>query len=361
MKIRSGVPKFYPRTDGQTDRQTDGHTDDIYIYFFSKHYIAARKSHDLHKIDVESSQALSRINELALRVGVTQHNTNNAETEEKNEENENKEDEDDDQIISAQFSRSIRELFLNKFVQMLASYDKFVIVPPPPPNATDAKSNNTSKKNEAAKASFVADDSSSGSSYWLRSDYTGNFDSKMFLIEQPSSRLTFLSHLLETQMFAQFIDLKLISLIDCQRHAALVRAGVAASWRLDPARLVEPSTRIFDAKIRRFKESLESGGGGELTVDLRGIERHVRQRMRRGGDAGLVQAPKAKQLAVAATTTAVEQNYHASDEAVEAAVATALFESIDATLLRPSEASLQAINKYFWNMIYINHKDRIKI
>ncbi len=33
-------------------------------------------------------------------------------------------------LVNAQFVRSIRELFLHKFVQMFASYEKFVIAPP---------------------------------------------------------------------------------------------------------------------------------------------------------------------------------------------------------------------------------------
>ena len=54
-------------------------------------------------------------------------------------------------------------------------------------------------------------------SWWMNREYSGNFDSKMFLIEQPVSRLPFLSHFIATQMFVSFIDLKIISLIDTHK------------------------------------------------------------------------------------------------------------------------------------------------
>ncbi len=50
--------------------------------------------------------------------------------------------------------------------------------------------------------------------WWSNREYSGNFDSKMFLIEQPGYRLPFLSHFIASQMFVSFIDLKIISLID---------------------------------------------------------------------------------------------------------------------------------------------------
>ncbi len=122
----------------------------------------------------------------------------------------------------------------------------------------------------------------------------------MFLIEQPSPRLPFLSHFIETQMFTRFIDLKIISLIDMQRynsrhhHNHRNRASYSSSTScasrfmtspravnspastgntppsneqqeqttngansqtaVDLERLIEPNVRIFDAKIRKYKE-----------------------------------------------------------------------------------------------------------
>ena len=93
-------------------------------------------------------------------------------------------------MISAQFNACLRELFLLKFVQMFVSYEKFVIVP---------------SNIDAAQID----------QWWMQREYSGvNFDSKMFLIEQPSPRLPFLSHFLSTQLFVSFIDSKIISIID---------------------------------------------------------------------------------------------------------------------------------------------------
>jgi hypothetical protein len=99
---------------------------------------------------------------------------------------------DEEELVHMQFSACIRELFLQRFVQMFASYEKFVIVP-------------------------TLENNSQIDTWWSNREYSGNFDSKMFLIEQPSPRLPFLSHFISTQMFVSFIDLKIISIIDSQK------------------------------------------------------------------------------------------------------------------------------------------------
>ena len=121
---------------------------------------------------------------------------------------------DEDDVISAQFTGCIRELFLQRFVQMFLTYEKFVIVPSVENGQIDT--------------------------WWSSREYSGNFDSKMFLIEQPSPRLPFLSHFIATQMFVSFIDLKIISLIDASKNA-------------------DPNVKIFDDRIRRLKENELNG------------------------------------------------------------------------------------------------------
>ena len=106
----------------------------------------------------------------------------------------------EEELVNMQFTACVRELFLQKFVQMFVSYEKFVIVP-------NLETTNIE-------------------SWWTCREYTGNFDSKMFLIEQPSPRLPFLSHFIATQMFASFIDLKIVSLID-------------------PLKATEPNVKVF--------------------------------------------------------------------------------------------------------------------
>lgn len=91
---------------------------------------------------------------------------------------------------------------------MFASYEKFVIVP----NIENNQIEN----------------------WWMNREYSGNFDSKMFLIEQPSPRLPFLSHFIATQMFVSFIDLKIISIID-------------------PQKPIDPNVKMFDQKIKQYR------------------------------------------------------------------------------------------------------------
>lgn len=132
---------------------------------------------------------------------------------------------DEEELINLQFTQCIRELFLQHFVEMFVSYEKFVIVP------------NLGTTNIE--------------SWWTSREYSGNFDSKMFLIEQPSPRLPFLSHFIGTQMFASFIDLKIISLIDRSKG-------------------LEPNVKIFDDRVKRYKES-ELNGGNIYDVKVNNI------------------------------------------------------------------------------------------
>ena len=71
---------------------------------------------------------------------------------------------------------------------------------------------------------------------WLTNrDCMHNFDKLAFLIDQPPSHLPFLSAFIESQMFATFIDNKII-----------------AQWE-EP----DPNTRIFDMRLRTFRERTE--------------------------------------------------------------------------------------------------------
>ena len=90
-----------------------------------------------------------------------------------------------DETIKMQFSYAIRELFLQHFVHIFSQYENFVMRP-----SSEYKSINDWYKNR---------------------EFMDNFDSKMFLIEQPSPYLPFLSHFLTTQMFVSYIDLKIES------------------------------------------------------------------------------------------------------------------------------------------------------
>ncbi len=105
-------------------------------------------------------------------------------------------------LVKVQFAHTIRELFLQRFIHMFASYEKFVMLPT---MKTSFSFNDESGDVEATNKIKTIDD------WWANREYMDNFDSKMFLIEQPSPYLPFLSHFVYTQMFVSFIDLKIMS------------------------------------------------------------------------------------------------------------------------------------------------------
>uniref|UniRef100_UPI00398EE244 DENN domain-containing protein 5A isoform X3 n=1 Tax=Pristiophorus japonicus TaxID=55135 RepID=UPI00398EE244 len=80
-----------------------------------------------------------------------------------------------------QLNIQIREIFANRFTQMFADYEVFVIQP------------NQDKE-----------------SWFSNREQMQNFDKASFLSDQPEPYLPFLSRFLETQMFASFIDNKIM-------------------------------------------------------------------------------------------------------------------------------------------------------
>ncbi|XP_063785007.1 DENN domain-containing protein 5B isoform X1 [Pseudophryne corroboree] len=96
----------------------------------------------------------------------------------------------------------IREVFANRFTQMFADYEVFVIQA-----AHDMES-------------------------WLTNrEQMQNFDKASFLSDQPEPYLPFLSRFIETQMFATFIDNKIMSL-----------------WEEK-----DPLLRVFDSRIEKIR------------------------------------------------------------------------------------------------------------
>ncbi|XP_022111708.1 DENN domain-containing protein 5A-like [Acanthaster planci] len=100
---------------------------------------------------------------------------------------------------------AIRELFLSKLVELLRHYETFVIQP-------------TSHSIE---------------SWFANREHMQNFDKASFLSDQPEAYLPFLFPFVETQMFATFIDNKIIS-----------------NWEEKEERL-----KIFDGRIEHFPAS----------------------------------------------------------------------------------------------------------
>lgn len=100
-------------------------------------------------------------------------------------------------------NNSVREIFLNRFVQMFATYEHFVILP-------------NQDKNE-----------------WLTNrESLQNFDKASFLSDQQQHHRPFLSRFLESQMFATLIDNKIM-----------------AMWDSD----IDTNLKLFDSRIKILK------------------------------------------------------------------------------------------------------------
>ncbi|GFR82162.1 DENN domain-containing protein 5A [Elysia marginata] len=108
------------------------------------------------------------------------------------------------EVNCLKFNSSVREIFLNCFVHMFASYENFVINP------------------------------SQDLEQWLSNRETvHNFDKAAFLSDQPEAHLPFLSAFIETQMFTTLMDNKIVS-----------------QWEE-----ADPGLRLFDARIGKLKDS----------------------------------------------------------------------------------------------------------
>ncbi|KFQ30348.1 DENN domain-containing protein 5A, partial [Mesitornis unicolor] len=88
---------------------------------------------------------------------------------------------DEEEFKIYQLNIQVREVFANRFTQMFADYEVFVIQP-----------------------------SQDKESWFTNREQMQNFDKASFLSDQPEPYLPFLSRFLETQMFASFIDNKIM-------------------------------------------------------------------------------------------------------------------------------------------------------
>ncbi|CAN9508055.1 unnamed protein product [Ophioblennius macclurei] len=109
---------------------------------------------------------------------------------------------EEEELRNAKLNVQLREVFASRFAMMFADYEAFVIQ-----SANDLES-------------------------WLNNrEQMHNFDKASFLSDQPEPYLPFLSHFIETQMFATFIDNKIMS-----------------QWEEK-----EPLLHVFDARIDKAR------------------------------------------------------------------------------------------------------------
>uniref|UniRef100_A0A673I6W6 DENN domain-containing protein 5B-like n=1 Tax=Sinocyclocheilus rhinocerous TaxID=307959 RepID=A0A673I6W6_9TELE len=109
---------------------------------------------------------------------------------------------EEEELRNAKLNVQLREVFAARFATMFADYESFVIQ-----NSPDLES-------------------------WLTNrEQMHNFDKASFLSDQPEPYLPFLSHFIESQMFATFIDNKIMS-----------------QWEEK-----EPILRVFDGRIEKAR------------------------------------------------------------------------------------------------------------
>lgn len=114
-------------------------------------------------------------------------------------------------------NNSIREVFLNRFVQMFAAYENFVILP------------NQDK-----------DD------WFTNRESLQNFDKASFLSEQQQHHRPFLSRFLESQMFATLIDNKILSCWNGGGGGGGNGSNGTGTGTSD----IDANLRLFDSRIK---------------------------------------------------------------------------------------------------------------
>uniref|UniRef100_A0A8C1YML4 DENN/MADD domain containing 5A n=1 Tax=Cyprinus carpio TaxID=7962 RepID=A0A8C1YML4_CYPCA len=124
---------------------------------------------------LRENQTIARLQALVKRTGVS------LEKEDTSTNKDSKVHCDEEELKKHQLNIHVREVFANRFTQMFSDYEVFVIQP--------------SQDKEA---------------WFSNRDQMQNFDKASFLSDQPEPYLPFLSRFLETQMFASFIDSKIL-------------------------------------------------------------------------------------------------------------------------------------------------------
>uniref|UniRef100_A0A4W3GVD9 DENN/MADD domain containing 5B n=1 Tax=Callorhinchus milii TaxID=7868 RepID=A0A4W3GVD9_CALMI len=151
---------------------------------------------------LEGNETLARLRALAKRTGVTVDKVEISRPVAAERVKDTKWQCPEEDVLDYRLNVQLREVFANRFTRMFADYEAFVIQP-----AQDMES-------------------------WLTNrEQMQNFDKASFLCDQPEPSLPFLSHFIETQMFATFIDNKIMSL-----------------WEEK-----DPLLRVFDSRIEKLR------------------------------------------------------------------------------------------------------------
>uniref|UniRef100_A0A8C7G819 DENN domain containing 5A n=1 Tax=Oncorhynchus kisutch TaxID=8019 RepID=A0A8C7G819_ONCKI len=147
---------------------------------------------------------------------------------------------DEEELKMHQLNIQVREVFANRFTQMFADYEVFVIQP------------NQDKE-----------------SWFSNRDQMQNFDKASFLSDQPEPYLPFLSRFLETQMFASFIDSKILCHDDEDKeHTLRVFDSRVDKMRMLNVRTPTLRTSMYQTCTNIDEEIIVSDGARYLYVKL---------------------------------------------------------------------------------------------
>uniref|UniRef100_A0AAQ5XM98 DENN/MADD domain containing 5A n=1 Tax=Amphiprion ocellaris TaxID=80972 RepID=A0AAQ5XM98_AMPOC len=134
---------------------------------------------------------------------------------------------DEEELKMHQLNIQVREVFANRFTQMFADYEVFVIQP-----------------------------SQDKESWFTNRDQMQNFDKASFLSDQPEPYLPFLSRFLETQMFASFIDSKILCHDDEEKEHTLR----VFDSRVDKIRMLNVRTPTLRTSMYQKCTNIEEAG-----------------------------------------------------------------------------------------------------
>ncbi|KAK6472866.1 DENN domain-containing protein 5A-like isoform X1 [Huso huso] len=152
---------------------------------------------------LKENKTIARLQALVKRTGVSLEQLELRDEEEASSNKDLKVQCDEEELQMHQLNIQLREVFANRFTQMFADYEVFVI--------------QSSQDKE---------------SWFSNREQMQNFDKASFLSDQPEPYLPFLSRFLETQMFASFVDMKIMGHDDEDK---------------------DPIMRVFDSRVDKIR------------------------------------------------------------------------------------------------------------
>uniref|UniRef100_A0A9J8ANU7 DENN domain containing 5A n=1 Tax=Cyprinus carpio carpio TaxID=630221 RepID=A0A9J8ANU7_CYPCA len=183
---------------------------------------------------LRENQTIARLQALVKRTGVSLEKLEVSLSDIKHTNKDSKVHCDEEELKKHQLNIHVREVFANRFTQMFSDYEVFVIQP--------------SQDKEA---------------WFSNRDQMQNFDKASFLSDQPEPYLPFLSRFLETQMFASFIDSKILCHDDEDKEHTLR----VFDSRVDKIRMLNVRTPTLRTSM--YQKCTNIDEAGETAIEMR--------------------------------------------------------------------------------------------